>query len=200
MNYHKAVVKLFNHYYNKIYRGANYQLDLETNNQHKVVDSFVKLMSQQFGLQSVGINTLLSFFNYSFHYWSTKKTVRRISLNWIIGKKTFKRFLEKKEGENYYIDKWLLENDVDVDSLKQQLHELENKELTSQGLDPAEELEKLRFEGEAKLYNCLQHTTLYHHRSVNCLTCMNRVACKRLLKNISPQLYKRRGYIKDESI
>lgn len=198
MNYHKAVVKLYDFYYNKIYK-SNFQLDLDKNNQAKVVDSFVKLMSQQFGLQSVGINVLLDFFNYSFHFWSTKKTARRISLNWIIGKKTFKRFLEKKDGENYYIDKWLLENNVDLNSLRQQLYELEHKELTSQGLDTAEELEKLRFDGEARLYNCLQHTTLYNHRSLHCLGCTNRTICKGLLRTTAPQVYRRRGYVTDES-
>lgn len=199
MDYHKAVVKLYDHYYNKIYKGANHRLDLSINNQAKVVDSFVKLLSTQIGLPSVGLNTLLDFFQFSFYFWSTKRTKRRISLNWIIGKKTFKRWVEKKDGQDYYTDKWLLENNIDLNLLRQQLYEQEHQDLTTQGLDAAEELEKLRFGGEARLYHCLHNTTLYHHRSLHCLGCSNRRVCKGLLRTTSPQVYKRRGYITDES-
>lgn len=197
MNHRKAVVKLYNYFYSKIYK-TPFSLDLSQAKQEKMVDNFIKLLANQLGLHSIGINTFIDIFSFSFAYWNTKATKRRISLNWIIGKKTVTRWLEKKDGQNFYTDKFLLEYGIDLSLLKQQLYELENKELTSQGLDPAEELEKLRFEGEAKLYNCLQHTTLYHHRSLNCLGCSNRSVCKGLLRTTAPQVYKRRGYSKIE--
>ena len=195
MNYYKAVSRLFDYFYNKVYK-SNFKLNLDQVGQRKMVDNFVKVLATQFNIQSVGINTLLEFFSFSFAYWSTKTTKRRISLGWIIGKKTFNRWIERKDGVDYYTDKFLLEYGVDLTLLRQELFE---QETNDHGLDPAEELEKFRFEGEMKLYNCLQHTTLYHHRSLHCLHCCNRITCKRLLRNTLPQLYRRRGYANDES-
>jgi len=197
LDYHKAVVKSYNYFYNKIYK-TNYRLDLSQAGQSKMVDSFVRLLASNFGLHSVGINTIVEAFSFSFAYWSTKKTKRKISLGWIIGKKTVSRWLDRDEGVDYYTDKFLKEYSIDLDLLKQELAEEVPKEILA--LDPAEELEKQRFNGEAKLYNCFQHTTLYHHRSMLCLGCSIRTACKQLLKKTTPQLYIKRGYADNESI
>jgi len=191
MTYDKAVEKLYNYFYNKIYR-TSFKLDLSINNQKKIVDNFVNLIAKQLQLPDVPVNYLIEYFCYSFHYHSTKETKRRISLNWIIGKKTFARWLERKDGVEYYTDKWILEHGLDLDRLRQELFEQETED---RALDVSEEIEKLRFDDlDARLFNCVKNTTMYNHRSLNCLSCKNKIVCKSMLKSLSPQLYRKRGY------
>lgn len=191
MDYHKLVQKLFDFFYKKVYKNPNYKLDLELSNHRKVIDSFVKLLSQYYQLPSIDVNFLIAYFVFSFEYWSNKKIKRNVSLNWIVGKKTFQRWLEKRDSSSYYNSKFLKEYDISLDQLKQDLHEEESE---AKGLDPAEELEKQRFTGEAIMFNCLLTTTLYNHRSIICLRCEHKVTCKKVLKESYPKIYKNRGY------
>ncbi len=194
MNHERVVTKLFNYFYNKIYKGANFKLDLSINNQGKQVSNFLKLLSRHYaGLDSVGINFMIDYFAFAFCSYSDKKLKRYISLNWIIGKKTFQKFAEQKSGQKYYTDKFLNEYDINLDDLRAQVREEMPDDTT---LNRAEENEKLRFSGDARLYHCLNTTTLYNHRSVNCLACENKLTCKRLLSELNPKLYKKRGYEK----
>ncbi len=190
MDVPKTVCKLFDHFYQKIYKN-NYKLDLSINNQLKQVNNFVDLLIQQFGLNAVGTNLILDYICFSFHYWHSKNTKRNISLNWIIGKKTFKRWVDRKSGNNYYTQQWLNEMGINLDYLRQEIFE---QELQHKGLDPAEEIEKLRFHGDARLAHCIQFTTMYHHKSINCLGCESKSTCKKLLSINRPQLFKARGY------
>lgn len=190
--YYKAVAKLFDYFYNKLYRQASYKLDINQGYQKKMIDSFIILIGTQFQLPGVGVNYLIEYFCFSFHYWFNKSTSRKITLGWIIGQKTFKRWLDRSEGVDYYTAKFLKEHSIDIALVKQQLFELEDKRGQ---LDPSEELEKLRFDGEARLYHCFQHTTLYNHKSLNCIRCLQKTACKKLLKTTAPLIYKERGYL-----
>lgn len=191
MNYHSTVADLFNYFYYKLYKNANFKLDLAVNRQHTQVDNFVKLLAKHHPLPSVGVNFLIDYFCFTFHYWSDKTTKRKISLGWIIGKKTFKRWLDRSDSYQYFYNRFLLEYDINLDQLRLQLFE---DETVRNGLDPAEELEKQRFTGDARLYNCLQHTTMYHHRSGTCLACPDKKDCKDLMRVKFPITYVKRGY------
>jgi hypothetical protein len=195
MDLHEMVVKLFDLFYQKIYKNPSFHLDLSLNNQKKQVDNFIILLANYYGMQSIGINSLLEYFSFSFHYWSTKITQRKISLNWIIGKKTFTRFTERISGQDYYTQKWLVENDINLDNLRHKL-------IVGDAVEPlnrSEELEKIRFHGHARLANCLHHTTMYNHRSVNCIGCDMKNLCKNVLKEKFPIIYKQRGYERSEA-
>jgi len=188
----RAIRKLYNFFYYKIYR-KNFDLDLSIGKQRQMVESFCKLLAQQFPHGDVGNEFLISYFCWAFFSWKDRITKRPISLGWIIGKKMFAKWKEKNEGIDYHMHKWLKENDIILDNLRADLHE---DEVLIERLDQAEELEKLRFHGEARLYNCLMHTTLYNHRSINCIGCENRSVCKGLLAKQYPNIFKKRGYSK----
>lgn len=193
MVYEKAVIKLFHYFHDRVYREhkQKFRLNLEISNQRKVIENFVNLIIAQVNLPGLPINYLVDYFCFSFHYWSTKVTKREVTLSWIIGKKTFSKWLEKKDGTNYYTDKFLKEYNIDLHRLRQELSD--EKEAPS--LDVSEEVEKNRFvDPDAKLYNCTINTTMYNHRSINCLGCQNKQVCKSMLKDLFPQLYKKRGY------
>lgn len=195
MTFQEVCVKLFDHFYSRIYRGSHFKLDLSIGRQQKVLENFNKLICNHLNMPQsyIPVNYLISLYAFAFCYFASLKTERRVSFNWIIGKKMFQRFKEKKDGSDYYTDKFLLEYNINLDDIRSALHE---DGVIAEGLDPAEENEKLRFHGEARLFNCLVQTTLYNHRSVNCLACENKTMCKVLLKKKFPKTFKKRGYDK----
>ncbi len=191
MDHRAAVIRLYNYFYNRIHK-KNFKLDLTVGKQEMMVQNFLKALSTYYpGIDSIGINFLIQYFAWSFKVRSEQKTKRSISLGWIIGKKALERFFNRKSGEDYYVEAFLHEHRINIDDLRAQFQDEEDKPQ----LDPAEELEKIRFTGEARLYNCVQKTTLYNHRSLNCIGCENRPTCKALLKQQHPKLYKKRGYV-----
>lgn len=185
------VEQIYNLFYRKFYKKPHWKLDGKLNKNSLQIQNFVDLLARHYNLESISVNFLINYLAWSFNRRYGQITKRDISLNWIIGKKTFQKFLEKKDEEAYYTEQFVNEIGVDVEQLKFELHE---KGVEAQGLDPAEELDKERFSGDVRLANCLQWTTLFNHRSQICMTCENKLSCKRLLKSTFPRIYKKRGY------
>lgn len=191
MDYHKTVSIIFDYFNYKLFRNANKKLNL-TDRNRKMIDNFINRLSKHYPAASIGTNFLLDYFSFTFDYWSDKEGLKRdLTLEWIIGKKAILRFLEKRDSYQYFYNKFLLEYDINLDQLRLKITE---EEQIDAGLDPAEELEKRRFSGEARLYNCLQHTTLYNIKSGTCLACPDKYTCKNLLRVKFPRTYEKRGY------
>lgn len=191
MDYYNMVCKSFDFFHRKLYK-THYKLDLSVNNQKKQVENFIKLISNHYQLPSVGINFIVDYFFFSFAHWSNMKTKRPITLNWIIGKKMFERWLDKNGGQDYHAREFLKEYDIDLLQLKQ---DIAFQEIEDKGLNVAEEIEKQRLSGQARLFNCLHNTTLYHHKSKNCVMCICSRSCKELLHQSDPTLFSQRGYV-----
>jgi hypothetical protein len=194
MNYERNIKLLFDYFYNKVYKGTNFSLDLSVNNQFKVVESFKKLLANYYPIESLDTNFLIFYMAWSFKNRAEQLVKRKISLNWIIGKKALGQFVNRNTDSDYYVDKFLLENNIKFSELNFRLHEVSDDEDKAISIDQIEEAEKLRFEGQGRLYNCLLNTTMYNHRSVNCLGCEMKTTCKALLKQKFPATYKKRGY------
>jgi hypothetical protein len=191
----KYIVKLFEHFYNRVYR-TNFKLDLSINNQAKMVQNFAKALSRYFVPDAIGVNFLIDYFASSFHYFATKNLKRKISLNWVVGPKFLKRYATRKDGVDYYTSEWLRENQINIDELRAILINDDEDVVTNYlKLDSFEELTKSRVaDTEARLFNCFESTTMYNHRSSVCLTCHQKTVCKRLLLKLNPVLYNKRGY------
>jgi hypothetical protein len=153
-------------------------------------------LSVQYGPEVVGINYLIDYFSFGFHYFDSKHLKRNISLNWIAGKKLLKRFIERKDGEDYYTKEWLRENSINLDELRAALvKEEQSEKINYLSTNPIEEANKSRLpDTEARLYSCATLTTLYNHRSPVCVTCLQKKSCKSILKAVNPILFKNRGY------
>lgn len=189
MNYYDMVCKCFDFFYQKIYN-THFNLDLSINNQRKQVENFIKVVAGHYQIPSIGINFIVEYFFFAFAYWKDMNTKRPITLNWIIGKKMFDRWFNRTSQQMYYVKKFSLQYDIDLNQLKQSLSEDCNDDHNN----TAEELEKSRFTGQARLYNCLHNTTLYNHLSTACMGCICSKACKELLFQSNPTLYHHRGY------
>lgn len=186
----KNTIKLFEYFYNHLYK-TNFKLDLSINNQDKVLSNFVKELEKR--VIGVSNNFLVSFLSFGFAYFYTKRLKRKITLNWIASKKLLTRFLAREEGTDYYTREFLREYNINLDELRSYL--VEQQEVDYLALDKQEELNKARLpDSDARLYNCLQDTTLYNHRSAICLICHQKTFCKNLLKTTNNFVYKKRGY------
>lgn len=200
MDYEKVISLLFDYFYNKIYK-TNFRLDLSFNNQQKIVSNFVDLLARQYSLDSLNVNFFITYMAWAFSQYSDKELKRRISLNWIIGKKLLQRWLEKKDSWDYYTSNFLREYDINIDTLRSSLVEEEQEnEVDYLKIHNSEEIIKSQLpDTEARIYNCLNGTTLYNHRSLNCVICHQRGGCKQLLKKIYPEIAKKRGYLSGET-
>lgn len=192
MNYPESISQLFTYFHYKIYRSSGFKMDLSRGNQGKYVDNFVEMLTTHYDESAVSPDFLIEYFLFQFaqkHDWDSDM---KIQLNWIIGKKAFETWLNRNvETYSHFINKFTLEYDVNVHELKMLLYHVDVK---SQGLDPVEEMEKVRFSGVARLGNCMENTTLYNHRSETCITCQEKFECKKILKSINKKLYDKRGY------
>ena len=191
MNKEKAIAHLFNYYYDKFY-GLQYDLSLKKENHIIVIDKFFNTLYKQYGEAAIGMNFLIDYFSFTWSYWSDKKTKRRITLSWIIGKKAIERWFNREKHYQYHYQVKLL-NPYGFD-MNHLIWEVFPDDTDSGGLNPTEENDKKRFNGEGQLASCLQFTTLYNHRSTICILCPCKVLCKIFLKETNQSLYKKRGY------
>lgn len=182
------IVKLYNFFYNKIYRAHS---NITYASHKEQVDSFLNMLGEHYDFSSLGPNWFISYFCWTFAIRESQNTSRDISLNWIIGNKMLTRWLEKPEEFSWQYRDFVVKYSIDLDRLRNDLFE---SGVILRKLDPAEEREKSRLGGEGQLYNCLLHTTLYNHRSIICLTCENKILCKKLLAQKYPRLSRERGY------
>lgn len=186
------MVKLFEHFYNKVYKD-NFKLDLDVNNQRQMVKNFVNLLTRQYTYDTIGVNFLIDVFAFGFSYYSSKILKRKISLNWIVGKQLLKRFQERKDGTDYHTSNFLREYNINIDELRSSL--IEDQPVDYLLLNKIEEMNKGRLaDSQARLYSCLINTTLYNHRSPICIICHQKRDCKNLLSSINQIAFKNRGY------
>lgn len=189
----EIIKELYEYFYFKtLYKP--YTLDLLRERNSKFVTNFLINLDKFVSLETVGVNLLIDYFSYSFAYYSSLDTQRDISLNWIIGKKMIKRFFgEKTGGWDYHVDNFLREHQISKDEIRSKLVVQEEKSYLK--VHPSEESEKSRVpDTEARIYNCLNYTTLFNHRSIICLTCHQKIFCRQILKKTNPDLYAKRGY------
>jgi len=191
MDLHLLTERLYNHFYSRFYK-KQFKLDLNLQKQSLLIDNFIGLLARHYQLESISVNFLINYFAWSFNRRFGQVTKRDISLSWIIGKSTFKKWLEKKDEESYYSGQFLATIGINVDELKKEILETG---ISNGELNIAEENEKKRFEDEVRLFHCLQFTTLYNHKSLTCLKCINKTHCKSLLKIHYPRIFKNRGYV-----
>jgi hypothetical protein len=189
----KQIKQLYEIFYSKTHQ-ESYFLDLSNERNQKFIENFFINLGDIVSFETIGPNLLIDYFAFAFYYYSSLETKRNITFNWIIGKKMIKRFFEREKGWDYYVDNFLRENQINTDTIRSKLVE-EKQEKNYLAIHQEEELEKARCaDTEARVYSCLNTTTLYNHRSHVCLLCHQKQFCKQLLKKVNPSLYENRGY------
>lgn len=187
MNLKKIVGDLFEIGYRHFTNNYAFEFDPEMNKQGVSIDNFIKLLNEKYGEESIGINFLVSYFEFQFEYWMDKATQRRISLNWIIGKKAFQRWIDIDDDElsNYFACK----NVGNVFVKYKEKHTLAIDYNTETSFEKKEKLKY--YNTEEGFINCIRTTTLFC-KSITCFQCRFKKDCKAILKKQFPNIYERR--------
>jgi hypothetical protein len=157
-----------------------------TDNESKCLNSFLDFLNKKYKGR-IDDNFIKNYTKYQFSYWNRLQTRHKngyIPISWIYGKKA--------------ITRW--EQDVDWLKFRQNsdfsISEKANVKLSFlTQIDTQEESHKQKYHNKNKgLAWCSYNTTLYNHKSTNCLTCIFKLQCKEMLKLNMPNVYKLRGY------
>lgn len=147
----------------------------------------------------ISVEFINSYLEYGIQSWFNKNTAERdyydikIRFSWVFGKSAVKRYnalddrlrkevvrthLKKVVNKGLIVSKKESDRDVMLNSVIEREEECKSKyHNTPRGM----------------LW-CTANTTLYHHRSSYCTTCVYKQDCKELLKREMTLVYKKRGY------
>ena len=155
----------------------------------KIINSFLEYYKD-----SIGELFIKRFIDVQFAYYIALNTnfgKGRVFVSWIFGKAAFERYDAKLNWQRTKDIRKTLNKRITVS----------RKPITSSISDcllsirTDEENEKVKYLNTPKgLAWCASTTTLYFHKSENCLGCSNKENCKLTLKNNMPYLYRLRGY------
>lgn len=189
----KAIIRqAYQVFVRKLWGSPNF-LYKETDREEACIEAFIKLLGKEYGLESVGRTLIYDYFCFQLNYWKDMDTRfgKKIPLPWFIGKKAFKRWLENPEEDLWHAHQTADEFEIHIDLI----HTIDLVSVNSLELKQQEETEKRRYHNEDDaLAHCLEFTTLYNHRSPECVTCKFKGECKKLLKANFFKLWIKRGY------
>ena len=192
------IVTLYEHLSRKIDVRPNWRF-IPTEKQNVMIDNFITLLSKEYRLRSIGRHFLLDYFAYQYLRWFEKNDTqfgKTVMLNWLIGRKAFERWNLKSEGWSFIVrQKILIPYSIHLETIFPVRHTKHD----ALAIFSNEENIKERFKADSqRIGYCVENTTLFNKRSKWCVTCSDRLACKKLLKTMYPSLYLQRGYaVKD---
>jgi hypothetical protein len=197
------VTVYYQYFYQKKYNSPKYRFK-PTPQAEKKIQIFLDLLEKRYSLETLGLNFFSNYFlfqfnrthNQVFQRFASKAGVPgRVQIYDIIGKTAFQYWLDRNTEYD-----WTLRDNEFYKLNKVSLKEVESLIEAPPGMIPltvirSEEVEKHRFHNEPRGFlNCIEHTSLFNHRSLNCVTCKSKNDCKELLKNNYEHIYQERGY------
>lgn len=191
------------YFYKKVSKRSDYQFEPSDRDTQYIL-GFINILKRycKGDVSSVGSNYLYSYFLFQYNCRSEQETrfgKGVVMLNWILGKKSFQQWLDRKGTVMFYEHQFCSKYNVSYIEYKSIYFDEVGYDRVS--VSENEELEKRRFfSTDSGFLNCIESTTLYNHRSKWCLTCKYKVDCKKLLKFNYLHIYKDRGYWAEDTI
>lgn len=176
------------HYHNAFYRWmyntVHYTLELQSNKHREIINSFLIMLDEYCGMESIGIDWIDRYYRFQWNYWLEKDLKREVQLGWIIGKKAFQRYIEVTNWEQ--VDFWIHQKTQAIPKLSQ-----ENDQILADEFDLQNQARLKYHNTEQGFAWCIENTSLYV-KSAICLRCRFNKKCRELLKVNYPSLYNRR--------
>ena len=143
----------------------------------------------------IGEDFVRKFIEYGIQSWfnnGTKKDYSHsVRFSWVFGQPAINRWKKNSVATNMFIVRNGIKKDHNI-NLIEKTNEMQNI-VTS--VREVEEKFKSDFHNKRKGFMwCIANTTLYFHKSSNCVTCDFKKECKELLKKEYKFIYIRRGY------
>lgn len=201
-----SIIVIYEYFYCKKYLSPKYQFKPSSEALSRI-NGFIQALDKKYDIQTLGINFLSNYFifqfnrthNQIFKRFSSRfsdggiKVGGRLQIYDIIGKKAFEYWLERDVKYDFIL--------ANSDFAKQhrisllEIHDLLKVKETKKQFEilQSEEIEKKRFLNTSRGFlNCIEKTTLYNHRSHNCILCKSKNDCKKMLESNYPHIYKQR--------
>ena len=158
--------------------------------------SFYKFLNV---FDGVGEEFIRMFLEYQFQSWFNKGTdidySHTIRLSWMFGEKAVKRWKANKIETNVYLTRNHIQKFHDI-KIKRTNKELQTVVVA---VRIVEENFKKEFLNTKRGFSwCIANTTLFNHKSSNCIICQSKAKCKKMLENQYNNIYKLRGYAEQQ--
>ena len=168
-------------------RKVNYRCnDADVSSWNKFIETYGDGIGEEF---------LRKYIEYGIQSWfnsgSERDYSRAVRFSWIVGSAAIKRWNALNSETRTFVVRSSLKTEHKINTLK---HRSQLSELLTK-VRPSEEKFKSEFHNTNRgLLWCVANTTLYFHRSSQCVTCLFKEQCKDILKREYPKIYKARGY------
>ena len=168
-------------------RKVNYRCnDADVSSWNKFIETYGDGIGEEF---------LRKYIEYGIQSWfnsgSERDYSRAVRFSWIVGSAAIKRWNALNAETRTFVVRSSLKTEHKINTLK---HRSQLSELLTK-VRPSEEKFKAEFHNTNRgLLWCVANTTLYFHRSSQCVTCLFKEQCKDSLKKEYPKIYKARGY------
>lgn len=186
------IAKYYTYFYSKIFNSPKYDL-VYSETSLSVAQNFIRKLNFEF--PNANEELLWNYCVFQFMYYSSMEmkndfTNKPIFAH-VFGGKAYERFCDRDTTYD-----WMF---IDSEFVKQ--HKLLKTEIrlnqhyitVNKGFD-SEEMNKEQFmkNDTDHFYNCMDYTTLFKSDSLICAICKYQIACKQLLKDNYPDLFKLR--------
>ena len=168
-------------------RKVNYRCnDADVSSWNKFIETYGDGIGEEF---------LRKYIEYGIQSWfnsgSERDYSRAVRFSWIVGSAAIKRWNALNAETRTFVVRSSLKTEHKINTLK---HRSQLSELLTK-VRPSEEKFKAEFHNTNRgLLWCVANTTLYFHRSSQCVTCLFKEQCKKKKKKEYPKIYKARGY------
>lgn len=176
----KIIEDVFQYFYCKKYGFK--KIPAKTEKTRNVCENFLTLLDKRFGLPGLGKTFIWEYFLFQFNYWdelTVSAYSETISINFIVGKKAFKRYLDRDKEFDWQMDTYpivakykLLKSDLNIFFA---VTEVKKPDVSVQM-----QIRKQFYNTEKGFANCVEFTTLYEPAQVCCITCKFKQECKEL--------------------
>lgn len=186
----QIIKDLYEYFYLKLY-AKNKKYTFQPSEKATLqINKFISFLDERYGVDSIGIGYLWSYFVYQFIYWhklELEAFYGKMQIQNIVGEKAFKRWLARNVDFDFKLNK----NDLGVSRIEFTEIYIEKKKLPK--VIKSEEIQKkLFFNTDRGFLVCIENTSLYNSGSKLCLTCIFKDKCKALLMENYPSIYNNR--------
>ncbi len=184
---YEDIVKYYEFFYRRKYGNEKYKFAPSIKADREIHNLLSKL-NDKYNLDTIGDNFLSRYFSFQFNRvegqvfkrFAGKDVGGKIQIYDIIGRKAYEYFEKRNTKFDFIIQ-------IPINIVKK------NSQYKQSNI--AEEIERKRFFNTPRgIVHCLERTSLYNHKSPNCILCIHKIPCKELLKVNYKQIYEDRGY------
>lgn len=182
----KVIFKSFNSFFKQA-TAVTYNYPYTARSQ-RICETFLKILSKHYQIESLGLDFLTTYCTYQFNYWkdlTISSYNKQMDISYILGQKAFKRFTDRDQDFDWQTTQQ--SRTYSTKELKKSVNLHSDNQ--SSRYDPDEIYRQQHLNEEIGLSNCITFTSLYSEKSKACQQCQFQQECQLTQKHIYPHIY-----------